>query len=1357
MASSSPVPGFRHTGSVHPTGITALYVPSSPVVDICFVHGFTGHPEKTWASNVSKKRAANDEPPAPVATKRAKLDKIILPFRQRDSISESSSTTPSVPVYWPRDLLPDVVPRARVLTFGYDTNIRHIWNGSISENRLGDHATDFLAALEDSRRHDTRRPLIFVAHSLGGLLVKDTLRLSKSYEQSQPERCNVYRSTTSLFFFGTPHVGADPRNTLHRVLGDLARTLGFQVNNDIVRTLMPGVERSQLLAEGFLRWTNECNWSIYTFQEEFAHRMLRVKIVDDSSSSIHDPQHERKVHIRADHVDMCRFTSPDDPEFCKVSSALLRAHEQLPGPCLTPNPDDDISPRRHESPQSGDTMLSREHLDAILENLSFDGIDARYMTLKTAERKTCQWLPRHHLYKSWIDSSKMSMHHGFLWIKGKPGTGKSISMKYLYGHSLRSKRDRIVLKFFFNARGNSLEHSTEGMYRSLLWQLIEALRGTGVPPNMLGQLLDINKTAPIPIETLKETFDSMLAQVGCRELYCFVDALDECSEDEIRDMVYFFEGLNDESISPASSCLRVCFSSRHYPHITIRHGLQLVLEDEVDHSNDIRNYIHSRLRLDPSEQRQSIEEEIFDGSSSIFLWAALVVDILNKEHDKGGDVSVRKRLRQIPRGLHDLFQDMLTRDNEDMENMTLCIQWILFAKRPLRPEELYFAIQLGSDADAPMVWDQTSISLNRINRFNLNASKGLAELTKKDTTVQFIHESVRDYLLREKGLETLLRFRDSRISLSEGISHEVLRDICLNQVRGGHRIRETTGNSIDGKDMPFLRYAVTNILSHADSAQTLGCDQSSFLASFPLNTWVELDNALQPHKSRHHSLQVDLLYLLAEQDLDSLIRIHPHSFNPLDTNRGQERFINPLAAAIACGSNKAFFTLALHAAEWVLAPDQPQDLHKVKTELRNTPPFKSTIGGAYWKRMSTLSLFCLLGSKTLLHAVWDRISGHTPRGLDDILRGAPCSLDTYLYVISRGCSVSSTDKSGAVALKQAVKADALETARFLLKAGANPNLRSCDALNCVKSASMASLLICCGANTHIDFTSAGVEFVDHLVSALSALPNDNLLNYLRSDPPEFNILSPKSSNLITILQDGGPRFQPLIRAAFNADPMLFTRKDRRGTYPLIAAVRGNDVEVIRMLTQVDQTDTNYHINTVRDTSITENFIDVNVRDMKGHTALGVAIEEGHITTVRLLLSHPTIDVNLRCSRLQQTPLALAIEIGQEDIVQLLLSHPAIDINLMDKWGRDPLTLAIAGGRRDIVQLLLSYPTIDLNLLDRNGHTPAERAVRHASMDIASLVLETSRSQGVVVSKESLLQLSRENSDEGVFELVQKMQ
>ncbi|KAI3325835.1 ankyrin [Xylariaceae sp. AK1471] len=1339
-------PGARRMGDIHPTGITELYVPSSPIVDICFVHGFTGHPERTWRS---KKRAKNLKEPNKKSMKRAKLGQFFSNSRPSIDIITTNDTISDMPefTYWPRDLLPDIIPPARVLTFGYDTNVRHSLQGPISQNRLSDHAGDFLVALEDCRRQNPLRPLIFIAHSLGGLLVKDTLRISKSHEHSQPDLWSIYESTTNLFFFGTPHAGADPRNTLHRALTNLTKALGFQVNKEIVQTLMPGAERSKLLAEDFLRWTSERGWAIYTFQEELAHSALGAKIVEDSSSSISDPHHERIVHIRADHVDMCRFSSADDPEFRKISSALLRVQEQ-PRYSRDSSHSDAEQSQEHASPHTSILRLSSEQVDDILEKLSFDGIDARYMTLKNAQRKTCQWLPKHRKYKSWLDSSQMDAHHGFLWIKGKPGTGKSVCMKYLYQSIMRTKKDHVVIKFFFNARGAMLEHSTEGMYRSLLSQLIKASSVINIDSDVLSQLLSLDGKESWPIEALKEAFSSILAQVECQELYCLVDALDECSEDEVRDMISFFEEIGESSVLSPSN-LRVCFSSRHYPYITIRRGLQLVLEDEDDHSNDIRQYIHSQLRIDQNTIQQEIEDEIFERSSKIFLWAALVVDILNKENDKGGDVSVRKRLRQIPKGLHDLFHDILTRNNDNIEELILCIQWILFAKQPLRPEELYFAVQIGNYPNATLVWDQTVVPMDRIHRFNLNASKGLAEVTKKTSTVQFIHESVRDYLLREKGLETLLRYRNPPTGLSKGVSHDNLRDICLKQIKGAPSALEPTENGNDRTNMPFLQYAVANILAHANSAQSSGSDQTDFLFKFPREAWVSLDNELQKHKTRRHSNEVDLLYVLAEQNLASLIQINPERYSLLDSFSKGERFLSPLIAAMASGNNEAIFALALAGAKESLAPNRRRDLNQIEKELRDMPHFKANLSGTHWKRMDTLSLICSLGSATLLDALWDQMLAAVNMEPEDSLGGLQCSVSAGVaeYMVKKGAHVNAYNKHiGNTALMRAVKADALATAEYLLLEGANPNIapngvqsvRGSCCLDFAESGSMITLLIRHGALLDLHFHHLlSKKNINSFISASAELSYEKRQIFFKSSAD----LVPAILNILD--GDEHARALSLLRIVSDMDDPL-------GGLLLTTAARRGQVGIIKMLCEVGRAnvDTRNHEGytalhvAVEGTSIFNRLATVqylldlganpNLQTKSGLRPLETVVQgfqnwsmrREAIKALEALLQCPSLDVNFRYTS-GFTPLTAAIRMRDFEPLELLIHHHSIDVNLQDVTGRTPLIYAVTETKNiTIFEQLLYHRFSNANIQDTNGRTALSWAAETSNFEALELLLKT---------------------------------
>ncbi|KAI8626193.1 ankyrin [Xylariaceae sp. FL1651] len=1390
MAQITPTePGAKRVGNIHPAGITELYVPSSPIVDICFVHGFTGHPDRTWRS---KKRAKKTEISSNHVAKRAKLASFMTHSRlaeentnNPDVISEMSDTSElSESVYWPRDLLPEIIPQARVLTFGYDTNIRHSLGGPISQNRLSDHAGDFLAALEGCRHRNPCRPLVFIAHSLGGLLVKDMLRISKSYESSQPDRWRVYESTASLLFFGTPHAGADPRNALHRTLTNIIKALGFRVNNEIVQTLMPGAERSKLLADDFLKWTSACGWDIYTFQEELPHSALKVKIVEDHSSCINDPCHERIVHIRADHVDMCRFTDIEDPEFRKVTSALFRVQESLISRPLR-FPSDATPPLEHPQSRTDVLPLSPEQRQRLLEKLSFEGIDSRYMTHRTAHSKTCQWLPQHSLYKLWLDPAQLDTHHGFLWIRGKPGTGKSVMMKYLFQSTRRNKRNCIVISFFFSARGSLLEHTTEGMYRSLLSQLLPHLPMVNIDQDALHHLLNLDENKEWPIEALKDVLRSFVEQIK-KDLYCFVDALDECPEDEVRDMISFLEDLGTNTTN-SNFKVRVCFSSRHYPYITIRYGLQLVLEDEVDHSKDMQCYIRSKLNIKQPRLRQEIEDEIVERSSRIFLWAVLVVDILNKEYDKGGDVNIRKKLRQLPKGLHQLFHDILTRDNGNLDELVLCIQWILYAKRPLRPEELYFGMKLGGDPSACPLWDQTAITLDQISRFNLNVSKGLAEVTKKDKTVQFIHESVRDYLLREKGLQTLLHHLDSPTSLSEGASHDTLRDICSTQIFATVSIGKTPDNEDQQSWMPLLKYAITYILVHADSAQSSGSDQKEFLSNFPREAWIDLDNELQKHKTRRHSDQVHLLYLLAEQNLASLIGVHPERHRALFMQQESERYPSPVIAAMAFGQNEAIRAIALEAARGVVSRDRHQDLSRIEAELRNMPRFRKDLDGSHWKRTSTFSAIGAIGSASLVDIFWDQILAVTDMKTEEILANLQLSTSPEVakLLIQRGALVDGIcNVVDGAALQISVKADTVATAEYLLSLGANPNLESAMiSYNCfsqAKSSRMAELLLQYGAffDRHLSDLGRVGKFILSLGISFLELPDPTKrlwaqakqefsgqsMLHMAADggtPLSFTI---EASNvaMVRILLDSGAN--PNLQAADGCTPLYLAAKASNvavvrilldsganpnlqaadGCTPLYLAAKASNVAVVRILLdsganpnlQVADGCTpllaaalaleyNYKGAPAQRTVeliLQSTMLDtVNVRNRVGRSPLCSAMEAGNCEVSQWLISHPSFDANSEVYN-AYFPICRAVQKAQFEVAQQLLSHPSININLRDKLGISPLCRAVHRNSLETVQLLLSYPTINVNLQDNNGSSPLIWAVSYDYLEIVQLLI-----------------------------------
>lgn len=319
-------------------------------------------------------------------------------------------------------------------------------------------------------------------------------------------------------------------------------------------------------------------------------------------------------------------------------------------------------------------------------------------------------------------------------------------------------------------------------------------------------------------------------------LTCYVDALDECDENEIRNMLELFEDLGDMAMSEDLP-FSVCFTSRHYPKIAITHVEEIVIDDLGGHQHDISKYVQRRLNVGVSKAlKKDFATEIRRKSSGVFLWVVLVVGVLNKTKDHGRIDLLRTRLREIPEDLHALFDDILGRDKLDA-NFLQIIQWSLYAARPLKAAELYFAVMASTKSltATTIQWNTELVDERVLRDFVTASSKGFLETVPINwdsensavrLSVQFIHESAREFckyaLQRLDGnlgnavaeATEAVRHRLARgclsymqLSLAQHLSSAVSRDSDAS----------STGSVLNAESLdtnPFLEYVLADGLCH---------------------------------------------------------------------------------------------------------------------------------------------------------------------------------------------------------------------------------------------------------------------------------------------------------------------------------------------------------------------------------------------------------------------------------------------------------------------------------------------------------------------------------------------------------------
>src|SRR5690606_26163558 len=157
-------------------------------------------------------------------------------------------------------------------------------------------------------------------------------------------------------------------------------------------------------------------------------------------------------------MEMCRFSGLQDAEYKKVASALSRIVGIVKSRTLASETSSSRCNDEGIPPPNPYSALNEEEWEQLLDSLKFSQLDTRHASIKAHHSKTCRWLLSKSEYRDWRDPSKQSEHNGFLWIKGKPGAGKSTIMKFAFANA-RIGFPGVVISFFFNARGEYLEKS----------------------------------------------------------------------------------------------------------------------------------------------------------------------------------------------------------------------------------------------------------------------------------------------------------------------------------------------------------------------------------------------------------------------------------------------------------------------------------------------------------------------------------------------------------------------------------------------------------------------------------------------------------------------------------------------------------------------------------------------------------------------------------------------------------------------------------------------------------------------------------------------------------------------------------
>ncbi|WZH49502.1 putative ribonuclease p mrp protein [Fusarium acuminatum] len=279
----------------------ALVAPGTdPIVDIVFLHGLRGHMEQTWTKEN---------------------------------------------VLWPSTLLPKDIPEARIFLFGYDSAIVHRKKADIIKTEVHSDAQDLCAQLvsERSQNNIGDRPLIFVAHSLGGLVVAQ-LFLHGEMSSDDAGAKSIVKNVRGMIFLGTPFGGskaAKLAESVRRIL-DL---FGSESQDQTLKLLEVDSKQAEELRRSFASCLNKRRTSkdpkdqveaVFFYERQFTKVGIKyIQIVENESAQLLGCGDA--IPVDADHRNICKFKTDGEDTYLAIVAKIREIMARFG------TPDDDVS------------------------------------------------------------------------------------------------------------------------------------------------------------------------------------------------------------------------------------------------------------------------------------------------------------------------------------------------------------------------------------------------------------------------------------------------------------------------------------------------------------------------------------------------------------------------------------------------------------------------------------------------------------------------------------------------------------------------------------------------------------------------------------------------------------------------------------------------------------------------------------------------------------------------------------------------------------------------------------------------------------------------------------------------------
>ena len=362
---------------------------------------------------------------------------------------------------------------------------------------------------------------------------------------------------------------------------------------------------------------------------------------------------------------------------------------------------------------------------------------------------TCEWVLTQDQYGTWKVEDGLQL----LWLSGGPGIGKTMLSSFLVEElvHLAERSSQITLAYYFCDNKDERRRTATAILRGLLLQLLRQR------PMLFKHIQAEFDTSRDNLFTnfyaLWRIFVGIVQDHGVGEVYCLVDALDEC-EKESRQLLlkslsklfgpyqnrktsvkFIVTSRPESDITEILSAIDPAVLRIHVDSGRVNHDLQKFINVKVDELSKTKRY--------KSGLRDKIRDALTDKAGGTFLYVSLVLHDLQKITISA---QVTQKLKELPSDLNKMYDRILSLVDADCADIAkMVLRWVAVARRPLTVEELAMALTLGTGT-----WEKSTMPPEDLLdefRDGYKCCEPFVYVDTRNYTINLVHQSAKDYLL----------------------------------------------------------------------------------------------------------------------------------------------------------------------------------------------------------------------------------------------------------------------------------------------------------------------------------------------------------------------------------------------------------------------------------------------------------------------------------------------------------------------------------------------------------------------------------------------------------------------------------